>query len=109
MRYRFFYWVVMLGLLVYSAWVSRFYAADETSLKTISAKSSDLFEKQIQPLLVKTCGKCHGQRPKNSDLDLVSFGTAKAISRAGLGDLEKVPGINAATAKLVYDHFNDRS
>ena len=79
MRYRFFYWVVMLGLLVYSAWVSRFYAADETSLKTISAKSSDLFEKQIQPLLVKTCGKCHGQKPKNSDLDLVSFGTAKAI------------------------------
>ena len=40
---------------------------------------------------------------------LNAFGTAKAISRAGLGDLEKVPGINAATAKLVYDHFNDRS
>ena len=78
MRYRFFYSVVTLGL-VYAAWVSRFYAADETSPKTISAKSSDLFEKQIQPLLVKTCGKCHGQKPKNSDLDLVSFGTAKAI------------------------------
>ena len=78
MRYRFYYSVVMLGL-VYAAWVSRFYAADETSPKTISAKSSDLFEKQIQPLLVKTCGKCHGQKPKNSDLDLVSFGTAKAI------------------------------
>ena len=40
---------------------------------------------------------------------LNAFGTAKAISRAGLGDLEKVPGINAATAKMVYDHFNDRS
>ena len=39
MRYRFFYWVVMLGLLVYSAWVSRFYAADETSLKTIYSKN----------------------------------------------------------------------
>lgn len=78
MRYRFFYSVVTLGL-VYAAWVSRFYAADKTSPKTISAKSSDLFEKQIQPLLVKTCGKCHGQKPKNSDLDLVSFGTAKAI------------------------------
>ena len=39
---------------------------------------------------------------------LNAFGTAKAISRAGLGDLEKVPGINAATAKLVYDHFNDK-
>jgi excinuclease ABC subunit C len=39
---------------------------------------------------------------------LQAFGTAKAISRAGLGDLEKVPGINAATAKLVYDHFHDK-
>ena len=36
---------------------------------------------------------------------LHAFGTAKAIARAGLGDLEKVPGINAATAKLVYDFF----
>ena len=78
MRYRLFYSVVTLGLM-YAALVSHFYAADEISPKTISAKSSDLFEKQIQPLLVKTCGKCHGQKPKNSDLDLVSFGTAKAI------------------------------
>ena len=78
MRYRLFYSVATLGL-VYAAWVSSFYAADETSPKTIFTKSSDLFEKQIQPLLVKTCGKCHGQKPKHSDLDLVSFGTAKAI------------------------------
>lgn len=78
MRYRFFYMVVTLGLM-YAALGSHFYAADEIYPKTISAKSSDLFEKQIQPLLVKTCGKCHGQKPKNSDLDLVSFGTAKAI------------------------------
>ena len=39
---------------------------------------------------------------------LNAFGTAKALSRAGLPDLEKVPGINAATAKLVYDFFHDR-
>jgi excinuclease ABC subunit C len=37
---------------------------------------------------------------------LNAFGTAKAISRAGLADLEKVVGINAATAKLVYDFFH---
>ena len=36
---------------------------------------------------------------------LSAFGTAKALSRAALDDLEKVPGINAGTAKLVYDHF----
>jgi excinuclease ABC subunit C len=37
---------------------------------------------------------------------LNAFGTAKAISRAGLADLEKVAGINAASAKLVYDFFH---
>ena len=39
---------------------------------------------------------------------LHAFGTAKAIARAGLGDLEKTPGINAATARLVYDFFHDK-
>ncbi len=38
---------------------------------------------------------------------LHAFGTAKAIARATLSDLEKVPGVNAATAKRVYDHFNE--
>ena len=38
---------------------------------------------------------------------LHAFGTAKALSRAALTDLEKVPGINAGTAKLVYDFFNE--
>ena len=40
---------------------------------------------------------------------LHAFGTAKALSRAALADLEKVPGINAGTAKLVYDFFHERS
>ncbi len=30
-----------------------------------------------------------------------AFGPAKAVARAGLADLEKTPGLNAATAKLV--------
>jgi excinuclease ABC subunit C len=38
---------------------------------------------------------------------LHAFGTAKAVARAGLADLEKTPGLNAATAKLVYDFFHD--
>jgi excinuclease ABC subunit C len=37
---------------------------------------------------------------------LQAFGTAKAVSRAALADLEKVDGINTATAKLVYDFFH---
>ena len=78
MRYRLFFSVATLGLIC-AAWASHFRAAEEPALKAISAESSELFEKQIQPLLVKTCGKCHGKKPKNNDLDLVSFGTAKAI------------------------------
>lgn len=35
------------------------------------------------------------------------FGTVKAIQRAALEDLMKTPGVNAATAKAVYDHFHD--
>ena len=36
---------------------------------------------------------------------LLAFGSAKAISRAALSDLEKTPGVNKATARLVYEHF----
>jgi excinuclease ABC subunit C len=34
------------------------------------------------------------------------FGSAKAVSRASLADLEAVPTISKAMAQLVYDHFN---
>jgi excinuclease ABC subunit C len=38
---------------------------------------------------------------------LFTFGSAKDVARAGLSDLEKTPGLNAATAKLVYDFFHE--
>ncbi|MDY8110287.1 excinuclease ABC subunit UvrC [Fulvimarina sp. 2208YS6-2-32] len=38
---------------------------------------------------------------------LQHFGTAKAVSRAGLPDLRAVDGISEAIARLVYDHFHD--
>ncbi len=38
---------------------------------------------------------------------LQHFGTAKAVSRAGVSDLMAVEGISEAVAKLVYDHFHD--
>ncbi len=40
---------------------------------------------------------------------LHAFGTAKAIGRATLADLEKVPGVNAAMARRIYDHFHERA
>ena len=52
-------------------------------LLTASAHGADglaqSFGKQIQPLLVKACGNCHGTVPTDNDLDLTSFGTAEAI------------------------------
>jgi excinuclease ABC subunit C len=34
------------------------------------------------------------------------FGSAKDVAGAGLQDLKTVPGISAATAKKIYDHFH---
>ncbi|MFN3526732.1 MAG: excinuclease ABC subunit UvrC [Paracoccus sp. (in: a-proteobacteria)] len=39
---------------------------------------------------------------------LAHFGSAKAVSRAGLADLLAAPGISAAMAQKVHDHFNTR-
>ena len=35
------------------------------------------------------------------------FGTAKAVSRAGLADLEAVPGISAELARQIYEFFHE--
>jgi excinuclease ABC subunit C len=39
---------------------------------------------------------------------LKHFGSAKAVSRAGIADLEGVGGISAQMAKTIYDHFHER-
>ncbi|HEY8032690.1 MAG TPA: excinuclease ABC subunit UvrC [Methylocella sp.] len=49
-----------------------------------------------------------GVGPARKRALLHAFGTAKAISRAALSDFAKIPGINAATARLVYDFFHER-
>ena len=47
-----------------------------------------------------------GIGPTRKKALLLHFGSAKAVSRAGLADLEKVPGISKAMAKKIYAHFN---
>lgn len=37
---------------------------------------------------------------------LQHFGSGKAVERAGLTDLEAVPGISKAVARMIYDHFH---
>ena len=48
-----------------------------------------------------------GVGPMRKRALLHAFGTAKEVSKAGLADLEKTPGLNAATARLVYNFFHD--
>jgi hypothetical protein len=69
--------VALLSLRLIGAGVSL--NADEPAPMTISSASRELFEKQIRPLLVRSCGKCHGKVPRDNDLDLTSFVAAEAI------------------------------
>jgi excinuclease ABC subunit C len=38
---------------------------------------------------------------------LNAFGSVKGIKRAALSDLEQVPGISGALARIIYDHFRE--
>jgi len=46
-----------------------------------------------------------GVGPARKRALLHAFGSAKAIAGAALSDLEKTPGVNKATARLVFDYF----
>ncbi|PPD43688.1 MAG: excinuclease ABC subunit C [Methylocystis sp.] len=46
-----------------------------------------------------------GIGPSRKRALLHAFGSAKGVSRAALSDLEQTPGINKATARMVYEHF----
>ncbi len=48
-----------------------------------------------------------GIGPSRKRALLHHFGTMKAIQRAALEDLMKAPGVNAATARAVYDYFHE--
>ena len=45
----------------------------------IDAQLSKSYSGQIHPLFVKTCGKCHGETPKDNDLNLAGLTTAESI------------------------------
>ncbi|MEA1675545.1 excinuclease ABC subunit UvrC [Nitrospirillum sp. BR 11163] len=47
-----------------------------------------------------------GIGPKRKKALLLHFGSAQAVSRAGLADLRAVDGISDAVAKIIYDHFH---
>jgi excinuclease ABC subunit C len=49
-----------------------------------------------------------GIGPSRKRALLNHFGSAKAVSRAGLSDLAAVPGISVAMAEAIYGHFHEK-
>jgi len=47
-----------------------------------------------------------GVGPRRKQALLHQFGSARTVARAGLGELERVSGINKTVAKKIYDHFH---
>ncbi len=50
-----------------------------------------------------------GVGPARKRALLRHFGTAKAVSRAGIEDLVEVEGISEALAEAIYDHFHEKA
>ncbi|MEL6979621.1 MAG: excinuclease ABC subunit UvrC [Pseudomonadota bacterium] len=48
-----------------------------------------------------------GVGPARKRALLAHFGSAKAVSRAGLADLEATPGVSKALARKIYDFFHE--
>jgi excinuclease ABC subunit C len=65
--------------------------------------------KRKRELVKNPLDEISGIGPTRKRALLHHFGTVKAIQRAGLEDLVKAPGVNAATARAVYDFFHERS
>ncbi len=62
--------------------------------------------KRIKAISASPIDGIPGIGPARKRALLNHFGSGKAVSRAGLVDLEAVEGINRAVAKKIYDHFH---
>ena len=47
-----------------------------------------------------------GIGPARKKALLMHFGTARAVRGSSLEDLQKAPGVSAAMARAIYDHFH---
>ena len=74
---------------------------------------------QIHPLMVKTCGECHGAEPEDNDLNLAGFATSEAliarpavlehvIERLQIGDMppREAPQPSEAEREQLLGWFN---
>ena len=63
--------------------------------------------KRKKEALTNPLDEIAGVGPTRKRALLAHFGTAKAVSRAGLDDLREVEGISEAVAQKVFDHFHE--
>ena len=63
--------------------------------------------KRAKALGVNPLDEIEGIGPTRKRALLRHFGSAKSVSRAGIGDLKAVPGISAQMAQAIYDFFHD--
>ena len=61
--------------------------------------------KRAKEIAANPLDEIAGIGPRRRRALLKHFGSAKAISRAGVEDLQAVEGISAAMAQTIYDHF----
>ena len=62
--------------------------------------------KRKKDVIKNPLDEIEGIGPTRKRALLNHFGSAKAVGRASLADLESVPTISKAMAQLIYDHFN---
>ncbi|MBI1210780.1 MAG: excinuclease ABC subunit UvrC [Alphaproteobacteria bacterium] len=64
--------------------------------------------KRAKAFTASPLDEIEGIGPNRKRALLNHFGSGRAVTRAGLADLEAVGGISKAMAKKIYDHFHDK-
>jgi excinuclease ABC subunit C len=64
--------------------------------------------KRSKAMIANPLDEIDGIGPTRKRALLSHFGSAKAVGRAGVGDLLNVPGISAEMAQKVYDFFHEK-
>jgi excinuclease ABC subunit C len=64
--------------------------------------------KRAQTLTSSPLDEIEGIGPTRKRALLNHFGSGRAVTTAGLGDLESVKGISKAMARKIYEHFHDK-
>jgi excinuclease ABC subunit C len=62
--------------------------------------------KRAKAMETNPLDEVEGVGPTRKKALLMHFGSARAVSRAGVADLMKVVGISEAMAQVIYDHFH---